>query len=541
MNVIGGQIYLMGDDERDSSFLFSVNHLVPGSLSLDKKNVAKAANVFVPKFRDLNIPAVAACVSIENFSAMGLDSSSPFIPRYQVTVKMISDGINPFTIGTILALGGSLDGDGNPSWDADYVVGFPLGDGGITDIGVSEDGVTILAPGPGGATGGASGGYLGAENARFAQRAPTNVRHRAHQKATGGPDAPGLSSRFNVVPVEYDMGNMTFDQAIRIMTYEMIRDLGPDVDNWVAPFAGKVSGYLECVDANGKALIDQVPGNILTLDDWATPEFTGDYEVQERTIKGPFKGLLGTIELTLQTKTDASAYTDIVVIPDATLFTVPNQGLNMADRMPALSGSGVRPYVAMQCTPYWDGAGNITAADCAVWWAGNVAPTSYAFEVGDLSPSTSYVLYMSDPDGAGSSINFYAVEGTDFSAIPSGNYIALAVYGTNVTGVGGEGGGDIGGGTPPSIDVYLIDGGYTEARVDVFLSGSYEDLIYNIQRTTGFGTPDEGSWETVYSGPFGEFIDTGLTDFTWYWYRVQATYFPDITTDWSDPVSYVTD
>ena len=320
------------------------------------------------------------------------------------------------------------------------------------------------------------------------------------------------------------------------MTYEMIRDLGPDVDTWVAPFAGKVSGYLECVDANGNALIDQVPGNILTLDDWAAPEFTGDYEVQERTIKGPFKGQLGTIELQLQTKTDSSAYTDIVVIPDATFFTVPNQGLNMADRMPALSGDGVRPYYAMQCTPYWDGAGNITAADCAVWWAGNVAPTSYSFEISGLESDLSYVLYMQDLDGAGSDIQFFAVEGTDFSAIPSGNYIPPAVFITS------PGGGSPGGGGPPvvgpDLDVEEYDGDGEQAQA-TWTEISGPDPNFELQRTTGVSEPDEHAWETIFMGFAFSFIDPSLHRGTSYWYRVRETYDPSITTDWSDPVNYV--
>ncbi len=61
-----------------------------------------------------------------------------------------------------------------------------------------------------------------------------------------------------------------------------------------------------------------------------------------------------------------------------------------------------------------------------------------------------------------------------------------------------------------------------------------------IQRTNGFGTPDDLGWATVYTGTLPEIIDPDLDDFTWYWYRVRASYFPSITTDWSDPVSYVT-
>ena len=441
--VVGGQIYLQGDDERFSSFLFSGNHLIKDSFSMDKKNTAALPNLFIPKFRDLNIPAVASVTNVVDFAAMGLTASSPFLPRYWGSVKFLCAGTNPFTIGTVMTLGGSVDGAGNPSWDGNYICAYPYGNGVGTDIGVSEDGVTILAAAPGGATGGATGGYLGVENGRFVQRAPTNVRHRAHQRATGGPDAPGLSPRLNVVPVEYDMGNMTFDQAIRIMTFEMIYTLGPDVPGWIAPFAGTVTGMLESVDANGHALIDQVPGSIITLDEWVTPEHTGDFEVRDREITTPFKKDPGSIKLSLQTKTDASAYTDIVVVPDATFFTVPNAGLSMADRIPAMSGSGTRPYMAMQCTPSWDGADTVTADDCQVWWAGNPAPTGYAFELSGLSSYTNYILYLVDRDGTGTSISFGAYPASTFPSFPS-SYVLLGPFTTGSgdisPGSGGSGG-----------------------------------------------------------------------------------------------------
>jgi hypothetical protein len=437
ITMVNGQITLNGDDGAESSFLFSGNHLVPGSLDLDEKNVASLPNIFVPKYRDLGVPAVAAVVFAEKFTekgygAMGLDSSSPFLPQGWGVIKIVSDGINPFTIGTVMVLGGSTDDAGGSSWDGNYMCAFPYGDGALTDIGVTEDGVTLLAAAGGSQnTLNAHGGYLGVENGRFAERAPTNVVHRAHQRATGGPDAPGLTSRLNKNPVEYDMGNSTFDQAIRLMIYEMVRTLGPDGPDWKAPKAGTVTGYLESVDANGNALIDQVPGKVITLDEWVSPEYTGDYEIQHRKIKTPFKNSLGTIDLTIQTKTDASAYTDVVQNADATLFAVPNSGLDMSDR-----NYGMRPAAVMQCTPSWDGADTISADDTQIWWAGDVLPTGYAFEVSGLIENTTYVLYMRDAARSGGGltggIQFFATPGSDFSAIPDGGvgYAALGVFTT---------------------------------------------------------------------------------------------------------------
>jgi hypothetical protein len=435
----GGVITPMGDDDRESTFLFSGNHLLPSSLTIDKKDLAKSPNVFIPKYRDLNVPAAAAVVSVVDYAVMGLNSSSPFLPRGTSSVKFVTDGINPFTIGTVMVYGGSTDGAGNPSWDGDYVCAFPYGDGAITDIGVSEDGVTILCAAPGGATGGAYGGYLGAENARFAQRAPTNMRHRTHQKVTGGPDAPGLTPRLNVVPVEYDMGNSTFDQVMRIMRHEMVRTLGADGDNWKAPFTGSVSAPLDSVDANGVELIKKLCGDVITLDEWASPEYAGDYEIQDIETTTPFGTDAGSIKLSLQTKTDPLAYSDVPVEADATYFTVPNAGLDMSDRIPALSGAGTRPYYAMSMTPEWDGADTVSATDCVVWWAGAATPTIYPFSKSGLSEYSSYALAVKDTDGAGTAIEYDAFPGTDFSVVPDG-WIPLAVYMTGPGDLSGSGG-----------------------------------------------------------------------------------------------------
>ena len=88
--VEGGQIYMIGDDPRASIFLMGANHLVPGTLKLSKKNVSKAPNVFVPRYRDLGVPAVSQVSSITSSSSVETDGA-------YVTVNFTTP--SPFLIG----------------------------------------------------------------------------------------------------------------------------------------------------------------------------------------------------------------------------------------------------------------------------------------------------------------------------------------------------------------------------------------------------------------------------------------------------------
>src|SRR5258708_20619525 len=75
--VDNGKIVLQGDDPRASVFLASAKHVVPGTLNLDKKDVSTAPNVFIPAYRDLDIPAV--CKVIGGVSYGGFYLSAPHI------------------------------------------------------------------------------------------------------------------------------------------------------------------------------------------------------------------------------------------------------------------------------------------------------------------------------------------------------------------------------------------------------------------------------------------------------------------------------
>ncbi len=418
----GSQIAFIGDDARTSVFQLSANHLVPDTLEIDKKDLSKAANIYVPRFRDLNIPAIVPVVSAACAVWDSTTNFAPVIGGVRVTdiVIFTTDGTHPFALGDYVA----YDGCSDPAMDVDYFVVS------ATDGSGNASNTVFCCQGVSGATLSGTGGFLGTQDSRFAQRAPINVQNRAHQRAVGQA-APGLSVLPRVTPVNYDMGNSTFDQTNRVMKYEALRDLGADGAVLKAPFKAKLSGRLESVDANFAALIGVQPGDVLTLDDWVTPEFAGDYEVTEPVVitcpaagsgAGASGASSGKIELNLQSY-NPDAYPDTSDSPGQSYQTLVGRGLDMSDHLPATT-----PGWTMQATPLYEGSGVVNIYDCSIWWAGNPAPTAYpAFSVSDVLSNTMYALFVEDAGHAGSGASYGAVQSAEFSAIPVGAVVVALV------------------------------------------------------------------------------------------------------------------
>ena len=74
---------------------------------------------------------------------------------------------------------------------------------------------------------------------------------------------------------------MTFDQANRLVKYEIYRDLGLDQSPWSPPIQITLTAWAEAVDANGNILKKAMPGQVITLDPSAFFEYAGDYEIME--------------------------------------------------------------------------------------------------------------------------------------------------------------------------------------------------------------------------------------------------------------------
>jgi hypothetical protein len=371
--VQNGQIYLIGDDSRSSVFQMSATHCLPGSVKLSKKDIAKSPNVFVPRYRDINIPAVSAVETV-SFAVTG---SGPYVTTGTFTL----DTDSPFLNWAYLVYGGSSD----PTLDGNYAA--PADGAGVANV-QTVGWASVASPStPASAT----GGYLGSNNARFSPRAPTTVRHLSAQKMVAR-QAPGLAAQPRVTPVYYDCGNSTYDQTNRLMKFERDRSLGTDIGvGWVAPISGTLTAYLEAVDANNVPLIQCGVHDVITLDDWVFPEKPGDYEIMEMQI---------VLELH---EYNPNAATDVSDPPGDSYQTVSNSLLPLTGFAPVIN-----PGWLLKATPIGtvasSGSLTITAPDMSIHVGGQPAATAYpGFSVAGVPVSSPVLLYVDDPSGVGTS------------------------------------------------------------------------------------------------------------------------------------------
>lgn len=398
-----GQLYMIGNDTRTVVFQCSANHVVPGTVKLEKKDISKAPNVFVPQYRDLGIPAASEVVSAEQVGGAGgpiiftMTSPDPFLP-YGV-----------FTYG-----------GGTPStMDGDYNVGD------YVETTLSPPNVTP-AEFSGTAPASTTGGYIGSNDARFSQRAPATVQHRSAQRMTPA-QAPGLTVQPRIAPVRYDCGSSTYDQTNRLMKFERDSTLGTDIGaGWTAPIAGTLTAYLEAVDVNGVPLLQCGEHDVIALDDWVSPECPGDYEIMEMEIEAPAGDSLGQIVLQLR-QYNPAAPTDVSDPPGDSYQNVPNDGM-------ALTGfqQVVNPAWVLQGTPLVTLVGGttltITMPDLSVQVMGHATPTAYpAASWAGLLAGDPVLLYVTDATGTGVSPTFTLVPGTVlWVSPPAGSMLLFA-------------------------------------------------------------------------------------------------------------------
>lgn len=413
--VQNGQIYLIGDDPRPSTFLLGANHVVPGTMKLTKKDVSKSGNIFIPSYRDVDIPAVCQVLTaqVQTVSFNG-------VPVLQMLFTLNS--LSPFQANDFATLGAAEDA----SFDGTYRVLAPLvANGNDAHIVDTPNQVRCSLPQTGGPVGQTTGGFLGTKDARFSQRAPTNVQHRSHQKMVAI-QAPGLSNQPRVTEVRYDCGNSTFDQTNRLMKFERDRSLGTDIGaGWKAPIGGVLTARLEAIDANGKALIDQQNHDVITLDDWVYPENPGDYEILSRQIVPANEQQDGQIVLEV-VQYNRNAYTDVSDDPGQSYATVPDGGDLVYGDFPLQT-----PAWVLQATPKGtldsvSGLLTIKTPDLSVQWVGQVAPTLYpAAQWTGLTPGNSYVLYLDDPAMSGAATYGVQAGSLPLTNDPPGRVVVL--------------------------------------------------------------------------------------------------------------------
>ncbi len=308
------------DQPRASTFLVSAQHLVPGSFEADDTQVSQAANRYSAKFLELGLPAVSTISTISRSST-------------QVVIR--TPAPNPCAVSDIISVGGVID----PSFDAAYGVSATPS--------TTEVDITIT----GGVAASSTGGSIGYIQSRFSQRTP-EISHFQHQLAQGQILPPGTSgTRLKRIKVSYDLASMTYDQAMRLLQYEIYRDLGLDQSPYFPPWKVTLSLFSESVDTGMRALKAQLPGDVITLDPSVFYEFAGDYEIMERDLSffqqeieestdGNFiqsvgrSGALvrgtdsgsGILRLVLRSfNPSATIFTDVSVAANGSFATVPGQ------------------------------------------------------------------------------------------------------------------------------------------------------------------------------------------------------------------------
>jgi hypothetical protein len=398
---------------------------VPGSVKLQKKDISKAPNVFVPQFRDLGIPAVSQVVSTASTTA--LETVSFGVNEFEPALQFNTTSPDPFVPFGVFTYGGgtpsTMDGDYNAGNFVPTTTGPDLG-AFITPAGpLLGDVVLGLYPGTPAAL--PTGGYIGSNDARFSQRAPTTVQHRSAQRMTRM-SAPGLAVQPNIRPVRYDCGASTYDQTNRIMKFERDSSLGTDIGaGWTAPITGTLTFYLESVDVNNVPLLQAGVHDVIHLDDWVYPEKPGDYEIMEMPeILAPAGDSLGAITLVLR-QYNPAASTDVSDPPGDSYQNVPNDGLQLSG-FAAL----VNPAWVMQATPIatlaGDGSLTITMPDLSVQVMGQPIPTAYpAASWAEITPGSPVLLYVTDASGVGTSPTFTMVPGTTPVSSPAAGEMLL--------------------------------------------------------------------------------------------------------------------
>jgi hypothetical protein len=419
VDIRDGKIGFYGFDAQDSNFALTSNHVLPGTFSVAKKNLKTAPNVFVPKFRDLGIPALISVNSANcnNAGAGPLGTTTPeSIGAGEWEVYFDTGGVNPFVAGSVLFYG---DGS-NPAMANWYLVN--------SNFDNTVDPLPIWCEAATDANATSTGGYIGTLDSRFAKRAPTTVQHRRHQLASGQV-APGIPPLPNLVQVEYDLGNMTYDQANRLMQYERNYQLGNDVAGWVAPKTGAMRVRLDAVDVAGNLFLAMRPWQRFTVDDTvAGPDDAGDYLIDGANggikVIPPCKDEpLGAIEVNFRTY-NADAFTDVSDPPDDSLRTIASAGLALLGRNWELPNVGF----AIQATASATLAGSVMTVaipDLTMQLLGRVGFTAYSgASWTGLTSGQPYVLYVLD-DGVGPP-TFGSQAGATPIDLPANAYVVFA-------------------------------------------------------------------------------------------------------------------
>jgi hypothetical protein len=355
-----GQIYVFVDQPRSSTLLITSQALANASFEVDNTIVNQNGNRYMGQYLELGLPTVSQIATIS------LDGSGTTI-----TVETVNP--NPCAIGDLISIGGV----GNPAFNQNCTVSaVPDSTNSLTakQFTAAYAG-SAVSPGTS-----STGGLIGYIQSRFSQRNP-EINHQQHQLCEGQILPPNTTgTRLKRIKVNYDFASMTYDQAMRLLQYEVYRDLGIDWLNYqylmlvfgnlnslgapyTPPWQVTLNLWSEWVDksldtstgqtnpALWRALKAQRPGDVVTLDPTVFYEYAGDYEIMKMSFN-PFQqevadstggGFLqpvqraramnngtdqnsGVIQLVLRTFNSSPAiFTDVSMAMNSSFATVPGQ------------------------------------------------------------------------------------------------------------------------------------------------------------------------------------------------------------------------
>jgi hypothetical protein len=256
----GGQITLLPDQARPSTFTLTSSHITAGSFQATKSQLRGAQNRFIGTFNDINAQKNA---DIDTVGNVGLSRTA------NVTTVVVPAGqVHGFLVGDNVDIV-------NPT-DASFA--------GTITVATVPNTRTITGAQTGANTT-SGGGYVGTTESRFAQRTKV-IDHEQHQLAVGQRGL-NLSPVYKRVPVTIDFGNNTMERVERLLNFIKTRNLGVDATPYAAPFSAKVQASFYAVDATNNVLAAQLPGDILTIDATISEEFQGDYEIMKISYARP--------------------------------------------------------------------------------------------------------------------------------------------------------------------------------------------------------------------------------------------------------------
>jgi hypothetical protein len=256
-----GKISIVCDKPRASVFVFSRDHILPGSFEVNEQTPHTAGNRYVAQFRDILVPAVATIASITC-----TNQGNPIVT---------TDAPHCLNKGDRTALGGT-----GTVYDGTWSV-YSVPD--VENVGTPEEvdptTFALVRKGANYPTSVGSGGAVGLLYSRFKERAP-EFWHKNNMLARGAVGL-GIARQRNKVKQSLDFVSSTYDQISRISRYERDRSLGLDQSPYIIPPTIKFRTSMFAKDVNGELACGIQPGDHVTVDDKLSFTYAGEYEVLE--------------------------------------------------------------------------------------------------------------------------------------------------------------------------------------------------------------------------------------------------------------------